>query len=251
MNFARSAASALALALAATPALAFDITDMSDAEREAFRTEVREFLMENPQVILEAVDALEQRQAADQAQADEELVAAHSEAIFEDGYSWVGGNPDGDITIVEFMDYRCGYCRRAKEEVEELVENDGDIRFVLKEFPILGEASMIASRFAIATKNVAGDDAYKSVHDALMAMSGEPNETALKRLAGTLGLDADAIIAEMESDAVTEEITSVRELAQQLQVRGTPTFVMGDELIRGYVTLDQMRTIVEDAREAG
>ncbi|ETX16520.1 DSBA oxidoreductase [Roseivivax halodurans JCM 10272] len=251
MNFARSAASALALAFAAVPAAAFDITDMTDAEREAFRTEVREYLMENPQVILEAVDALEQQQAADQAQADGELVAAHSNAIFEDGYSWVGGNPDGDITVVEFMDYRCGYCRRAKDEVEQLVESDGNIRFILKEFPILGEASMTASRFAIAAKNVGGDEAYKSVHDALMAMSGEPSETALKRIAGTLGLDADAVMDEMDSDAVTEEIASVRELAQQLQIRGTPTFVMGDELIRGYVTIDQMRAIVEDAREAG
>ncbi|SLN27602.1 Disulfide bond formation protein D precursor [Roseivivax jejudonensis] len=246
----RTAAAALALATA-TPAVAFDITDMTDSEREAFRTEVREFLMENPQVILEAVDALEAQQAAEQAEADSELIAANAEAIFDDGYSWVGGNPDGDITVVEFMDYRCGYCRRAKEEVEQLVESDGNIRLVLKEFPILGEASLLSSRFAVATQNVAGDDAYKSVHDALMAMSNEPNETALERLANTLGLDADAIFAEMESDAVTEELQSVRALAQELQINGTPTFVMGEELVRGYVTLDQMRQIVADAREAG
>ncbi|SFE00087.1 DsbA family protein [Roseivivax sediminis] len=245
----RSAAAVLALC--ATPAVAFDITDMTDAEREAFRAEVRSYLMENPEVILEAVETLESRQAAQQAQADSELVAEHSEAIFDDGYSWVGGNPDGDVTVVEFMDYRCGYCRRAKEEVEQLVESDGNIRFILKEFPILGEASVIASRFAVATRNVAGDEAYKQVHDALMSMSGEPSEVALERLAGTLGLDADAIMAEMESDAVREELQSVRSLAQDLAINGTPTFVMGDELVRGYVTIDQMREIVAEAREAG
>ena len=147
------------------------------------------------------------------------------------------------------MDYRCGYCRRAKEEVEQLVESDGNIRFVLKEFPILGEASVIASRFAVATRNVAGDEAYKQVHDALMSMSGEPSEVALERLAGTLGLDADAIMAEMESDAVREELQSVRSLAQDLAINGTPTFVMGDELVRGYVTIDQMREIVATGRE--
>ena len=245
------AGAALGLSLVAQQALAFDITDMSDAEREAFRSEVRAYLMENPEVILEAVDALEQRQMAQQAEADNDLVANNAEAIFEDGYSWVGGNPDGDITVVEFMDYRCGYCRRAKEEVEELIESDGNIRFVLKEFPILGEASTLASRFAIATRRVAGDEAYKSVHDALMTLSGDPTEPVLTRMANTLGLDADAIMTEMNSPDIDEEIAEVRALAQTLQINGTPTFVMGDELVRGYVTLDQMRQIVADEREAG
>ncbi len=248
----RPAAAALAVTVAATsPATAFDITEMSDAERESFRSEVREFLMENPEVILEAVDALEQRQAAQQAQADEELVAENAEALYDDGFSWVGGNPEGDVTVVEFMDYRCGYCRRAKDEVEKLVESDGNIRLILKEFPILGEASMVSSRFAVATREVEGDEAYKAVHDALMTMSGEPSEAVLTRLAETLDLDAGAILAEMDSEEITQELRETRALAQRLQINGTPTFVMGDELVRGFVTLDQMREIVADAREAG
>ena len=104
------------------------------------------------------------------------------------------------------MDYRCGYCRRAAPDVESLVAGDGNIRFVLKEFPILGEQSMIASRFAIATKQVAGEDAYKAVHDALIAYKGEINETALTRMAGTLGLEAGPILDSMDSDAVSEVI---------------------------------------------
>ncbi|ETX29103.1 DsbA family protein [Roseivivax isoporae] len=244
------AASALSLALAA-PALAFDITDMTDAEREAFRAEVRTYLMENPEVILEAVNALEARQATEQAEADQQLVSRNMDALIEDGFSWVGGNPDGDVTVVEFMDYRCGYCRRAKAEVEELVSNDGNIRFILKEFPILGEASLASSRFATATQIVAGDEAYKSVHDALMEFTAEPTEAAFLSIADTLGLDGQAIVAEMDSDAVTDRLRQTRELAQKLQINGTPTFVMGDELVRGYVTLDQMRDIVADARENG
>lgn len=243
-------ASALALTLAG-PAVAFDITDMTEEERTAFREEVRSYLMENPEVILEAVDALEARQAADQQQADKQLVAEHSDAIYEDGRSWVGGNPDGDVTVVEFMDYRCGYCRRAKAEVEELVSSDGDIRFVLKEFPILGEESVTMSRFAVATRNVAGDEAYKSVHDALMALEGSPSETTLRRLAETLGLDADAILEAMSAPEVTSELKANHELAQTLQINGTPGFVMGGELVRGYVPLDDMRGIVEDARSEG
>jgi protein-disulfide isomerase len=243
---------ALAL-LTGTTALAqnIDVTDMSDSERDAFRAEVRSYLMENPEVIIEAVNALEARQAQAEAQAAEAAVGDNTDAIFNDGVSWVGGNPDGDITVVEFMDYRCGYCRRAKAEVEELVASDGNIRFVLKEFPILGEASLTMSRFAIAAKNVAGDEAYKQVHDAMMELTADPTEDALRGVAEELSLDADAIIAEMGSDAVNSQIAETRALAEELAIRGTPTFVMGDELVRGYVSLEEMQEIVAAERQEG
>ena len=149
------------------------------------------------------------------------------EELINDGYSWVGGNPDGDITLVEFMDYRCGYCRRAVPEVATLLETDGNIRLVIKEFPILGDGSVQSSRFAIATKHVAGDDAYKQVHDALLAFSGEPTEVSLRRISDGLGLDSDAIIAAMDSDQVTDEISRTRALAQKMQISGTPVFRSG------------------------
>ncbi len=149
------AATALITALS-TPAFAFDITAMTEDERAMFRAEVRSYLLDNPEVIMEAVAALEAKQAAAQADAEKNMVAANAKMLFDDGYSWVGGNPDGDITVIEFSDYRCGYCRKAMKEVEELVESDGNIRFILKEFPILGEASLVSSRFAIAALTVAG-----------------------------------------------------------------------------------------------
>lgn len=237
----------LALSLAA-PAQAFDLTSMSAEEREAFRAEVRAYLMENPEVIIEAVNQMEARQAQQQAADDLALVSTNAEAIFNDGFSWVGGNPEGDVTMVEFMDYRCGYCRKAYSEVEQLLESDGNIRLIVKEFPILGEASTISSRFAIATKQVAGGEAYKAVHDALIAFAGEPSTPALQRLAEGLGLDGAAIIAAMDSEEVNREITETRALAQRLQIRGTPTFVMGGQLVRGYVPLDAMQQIVDDER---
>lgn len=248
----KPALTALALTLAGgATAQTIDVTDMSEAERGAFRAEVRAYLMENPEVIIEAVNALEARQAEQEAAAAEQALTANSDAIFNDGMSWVGGNPEGDITVVEFMDYRCGYCRRAKDEVEALVAGDGNIRFVLKEFPILGEASVIMSRFAIATGNVAGEAAYKQVHDALMEMTSEPSEAALRRLAGGFDLDADAILAEMNSEAVTRQIAETRQVAEQLAIRGTPTFVMGDQLVRGYVSLEEMQEIVAAERQEG
>ncbi|RBI87124.1 DsbA family protein [Rhodosalinus halophilus] len=240
----------LAAALAAAPAAALDLTDMTEAEREAFRAEVRAYLLDNPEVIMEAVAVLEEREAAAQEAADREMVKAHAEEIFDDGYSWVGGNPDGDVTLVEFIDYRCGYCRRAHDEVNELVESDGDIRLVIKEFPILGPDSLASSRFAIATKQVAGDEAYHAAKEALIRMTGEVNEVTLTRLAESLGLDADEILLQMQSPDVDEVIARTRALAQRLGISGTPTFVLPDRMVRGYVPLENMREIVADVREA-
>lgn len=248
--FTRTAtAAATALALLGAPAQAFDISAMSDAERAAFGEQVREYILENPDLILEAIDLLEQQQQQAEAARDDVLVAEHLEELQNDGYSWVGGNPDGDITLVEFMDYRCGYCRRAAPEVEKLLESDGNIRLVIKEFPILGEASVLSSRFAVATKQVAGADAYKQVHDSLIAFGGEPNEVALRRLAEGLSLDADAIFAKMDSEEVTAELRQTRALAQKMAISGTPTFVLGNELLRGYLPADQMEIMVAEIRE--
>jgi len=243
-------AAGLAAALPAT-AQDFDFSAMTPEQREAFGTQVREYLLENPQVIMEAVNALENRQAEQQAVADQQIVADNADALFRDGFSYVGGNPDGDITIVEFSDYRCGYCRRAFPEVEELIESDGNIRFIMKEFPILGEASVTSSRFAIATLMEAGDEAYKAVHDALITLEGEPSEPVLRRLADTLGLDAEAIIARMSDEEVTRRIQETRELATRLQINGTPSFVFGDQMLRGYVPLDGMRQLVDQIRSEG
>ena len=245
----RHAAMALVgLSLITGPVQALDLNDMSDAEKAEFGTQVREYLLQNPEVILEAINILEQRNAAAEAVADQELVAANAEDLFNDGYSWVGGNPDGDITLVEFMDYRCGYCRRAVPEVDALLAEDGNIRLIIKEFPILGEASMISSRFAVATKHVAGADAYKQVHDALLEFTGEPTEVTLRRLSDGLGLETDDIIAAMDSDAVSKEIAQTRELAQRMRISGTPSFVLGTELLRGYLPAEQMQQIADGVR---
>ncbi|MBY6047139.1 DsbA family protein [Vannielia litorea] len=241
---------AATLALTALPAAAFEIGEMSDAERETFRAEIRAYLLDNPEVLMEAIGVLEERQAAEQAQGDVALVANHADALFNDGYSYVGGNPDGDITIVEFMDYRCGYCKKAFPEVESLIEADGNIRFIVKEFPILGEQSVVASRFAIATLQVAGPEAYKSVHDAMMQMRGDYNEAALTALAEKAGTDPAPILAAMNSDEVSAVIAENRTLAQAMQISGTPTFVLEDQMLRGYVPLQAMTNIVDEVRDA-
>lgn len=242
-----TATSLLALSLA-LPATALDLSQMSQEERANFRAEIRAYLLDNPEVIMEAVAALEEREQAAQAQADINLVSDNADELFNDGYSFVGGNPDGDITLVEFLDYRCGFCKRAHGEVAKLLETDGNIRLIVKELPILGEQSVLASRFTVAAKQLEGGAAYKALHDALMEMNGDVNIRTLKRMASTFGLDADAIEARMDDEAVTDEIRRTRALAQRLQITGTPTFVLQDELLRGYLPYDQMQALVEEKR---
>ena len=235
-------------ALAALPALAFDIGGMSDEERANFRAEIRAYLLENPEVLMEAIAVLEERQAQEQQQADQDLVASNRGALFDDGYSWIGGNPNGDVTIVEFVDYRCGFCRRAHPEVTELIETDGNIRLVMKEFPILGEQSLLASRFAIAVQQTAGAEAYEAVHNALILMRGEVNDASLEALAKEAGVDAEAVFTQMESPEVDSVIAQNRALAQALGITGTPTFVFEDTLVRGYMPLAEMSDLVSDVR---
>lgn len=232
----------------ALPAAAMDITAMTPEEREVFRDEVRAYLMDDPQVIIEAVNQLEDRQAEAAARADIDLVKDNAEALFNDGYSYVGGNPDGDITLVEFLDYRCGYCKKSHPEVAKMLATDGNIRLIVKEFPILGEQSTLASQFSIAVKNTAGGDAYKNVTDALMSMNADINMATLTRLANTFGLDMAAIEDAMDGPQVAEEIAKTRALAQKLRITGTPTFVLHDELLRGYLPYDQMMMVVDDKR---
>lgn len=233
----------------ALPAAATDLGALSEAERTAFRAEVRAYLLENPEVLMEAIAALEARQAEQQAQGDAALLAANAADLYDDAKSWVGGNPDGSVTIVEFADYRCGYCRKAHPEVMDLLGADGDIRYIVKEFPILGEQSVLASRFAISVLNQAGPEAYRAVHDQLYTgFRGDVTPETLDRLATDLGLDAAAILEGMTAPEVEAVIAANHALAQRLQISGTPTFVIGDQMVRGYVPLETLAAIVSDER---
>lgn len=232
------------IAIAATAAQSSDLTDMTDQEREALRKEIRAYLLENPTVLVEAIEVLNSMEAEQTAVADSELVAANAELLFGDGDSWVGGNPEGDIVMVEFIDYRCGYCRRAYNDVETLIANDGNIRFIVKEFPILGQESLNSARLAIAVFQTHGNAAYKAVHDALISFTGPVDDDFARRFAADHQLDVDAIISRANSPAVDSVIAANHDLAGRLGIEGTPAFVFGDLLFRGWLPLEEMEKIV-------
>ncbi|WP_410218342.1 DsbA family protein [Paracoccus sp. (in: a-proteobacteria)] len=241
-----SAALLLAAApLLAAPAQAFDISAMTTEEREAFNQAVRDYLMENPEVLIESINVLESRQAEASAQNDVDIVAKHQDAIFQDGHSWIGGNPDGDLTMVEFIDYRCGVCRQFNQEVHDAVEEDGNIRLILKEFPILGEDSEQSSRFAIAVHQLAGDQAYAAAHEALITLRAPATAEALRGIAQQIGVDADQVMERMEAAPVTEVLRKNHELGQQMAIQGTPTFIIGEQMLRGVPRAGVAATIAD------
>lgn len=233
-----------AMMMTSTVALA----QMTETEREAFRAEVRAFLLEEPEVLVEAMEVLQMQQEQNAAQRDLAMLRDNAELIYRDPNSWAGGNLEADLTIVEFVDYRCGYCRKAHDEVAELVESDGNIRLVLKEFPILGEQSLMASQFAIAVRQLHGDDVYKAAHDALITMRGDVVPDTLARLAGDLGLDPSPIADKMKTPEVQAIIDANHALGTMMEINGTPTFVIDETMVRGYVPLQGMRQIVDGQR---
>jgi len=227
---------------------AMDINNLTNADRKVLQKEIRRYILENPDIIFEAADIVRKREAALEVQEDEELIQSNFNEIFYDNYSYVGGNPDGDITIVEFVDYKCGYCRKAAELVRELIAKDDNIRFVVKEFPILGEASLVSSKFAIAVKNIGGPEKYKVAHDILLALTAEPTEIYLRRIAKELELNPEELFEAMQSDLVAQEIDQTGELAQKLQISGTPTFILGDQFLRGFVPLEILSKAIHSER---
>jgi protein-disulfide isomerase len=246
----RVAAFALAT-MAPLGAGALDLDSLDDGQRAAFRAEVRAYLLENPEVLLEAIAVLEERQSAAQSDDEATLIAANAQALFENPTAWAGGNPEGDVTLVEFLDYNCGFCRRAHPEVMELLEFDDNVRLVLIEMPILGPDSELAARFALAVRQTAGDAAYGEVHDRLMGSTGPVGAAVLTRVAVDMGLDMAVLEPVMQGPEVTAILGENLALAQRLGISGTPTFVVGDRMLRGYVPLADMLDIVDEVRDEG
>jgi protein-disulfide isomerase len=225
------------------------LSDMTETEREALRTEIRAYLLDYPEVLMEAINILEARRKADTRQADAALIAASSEQLYNDPDSWVFGNPDGDVTLVEFADYRCGYCKKAHPEVRELLKRDPNIRLVVKEYPILGPDSMAAARMALAALDL--DPAnFEALNDALMRFEGQLTEATAYQIASRVGYDIAALKKRAASAEIEARIGDNYALARTLGLQGTPSFILGNQIIRGYLPIDRMLAAVAEARAA-
>ena len=235
--------------VAAAPAAAqTDIGNMTPEERAAFGAEVRAYLLANPEVLTEVVDELTRQREEAQAAADRELIAAYAEQLYEDPRDYVAGNPEGDVTVVEFLDHNCPYCKKAHPEVLQLLEQDPNVRLVVKEFPILGPASIAASQVAMAALEQ-DPDLYPEFYETLMSHQGKVNERSVYSIAEGVGYDIDELEEAASATEIGDRIKANYQLGARLGIEGTPGFVIGDRGIRGYVSADELAAAVEAARE--
>lgn len=232
----------MAAVTAAALALPAQAQDLDEAALEAL---ILETIRNNPEIVMEAIQVLQEREAEAQALASAEALRAQQAALQNDPNAPIWGNPDGDVTIVEFFDYNCGFCRRVFPNVKELVEGDGNIRVVMREWPILGEESVFAARAALASRK---QDKYTEFHNALMAHEGRASEANVLTIADDLGMDIDQLREDMNGAEVDAHIAVSRQLTQSLGLNGTPAFVFGDQLVPGAIELDQMKDLVASQR---
>jgi protein-disulfide isomerase len=234
-------AAALGLAMSlGTPAGAGELTP-EEVKRLAL-----EAILENPEIVMEAVDLLREREEAAQAEATRATIAELGDALSHDPDAPVLGNPEGDVTVVEFFDYNCPYCKRASTEIRALIEGDANLRVVYREWPILGEGSLFAARAALAAR---AQGRYEDLHWALMADQTRKDAAAVLRIARSVGIDTDRLQADMNDPAIDAHIARSNELAQSLGFTGTPSFVVGQQAVFGFVPAAELQKLVAAARD--
>jgi len=233
-----------------SPAKSEALATFSPEQKQELGKIIKEYLLANPEIFLEAQSALESKMEKEQAEKLKVAIAENAGEIYRDPKADVAGNPNGDITVVEFFDYNCGYCKRGLHDVIKLVEGDPKVRVVFKELPILSKGSEEASRVAIAAGR---QGKYWDMHKAMLEAKGQMNEANALAIATKLGLDIDKLKKDMASPEVEAEIKKSEALAKKMGVNGTPHFLVGDRAIPGAPEdlHDQLAKNVSELRKAG
>lgn len=218
----------------------------SDMPQDEFDRRIHDYLMNHPEVIILAVQELEARKERDALNDAQETLKARADEIFRNPGSPVGGNAQGDVTLVEFFDYNCPYCRRMAPILMEAEAADPQLRIVFKEFPILGPSSEFAAKVALASQR---QGKYEAFHHALMTVKQKVDESVVLATAASAGLDVARLKADMQDPAIQAEIEHNLALATALRITGTPGFVIGDQILRGATELNVLQAMVGQARK--
>jgi protein-disulfide isomerase len=211
---------------------------------------VHNYLTKNPEILVEMTTELDKRNQEEQAAQQEKVISENADAIFRSPLAYVAGNKDGDVTVVEFFDYNCGFCRRALPDLVKLIDNDDKVRVVFKELPIFGDESEGAAKAALAAGK---QGKYFEMHQKLFTESGKADKDKVLRVAGELGLDIPKLEKDMEDPSVKQALDEAKELAQKLGLQGTPLYLIGDRVIPGAPDdlYDQLTAKVTEVREKG
>jgi protein-disulfide isomerase len=232
--------------LVTAPARAGDA--LTPEQKQAVEQVVHDYLLKNPELMIEVMRAAEAKITQQKADDARQAIAAKRDELLADTTSPVGGNPKGDVTIVEFFDYSCPYCKQVEPLIESLVKEDPKIRIVYKEFPVLGPGSVFASHMALAALK---QQRYAAFHDAMMATKGQITEDVVLRVAAASGVNVEKAKQVVNAPDIDAVIKRNFALAEALEINGTPAFVIGDVLVPGATNMDMLKKLVEDARKAG
>jgi protein-disulfide isomerase len=235
--------------LAPLSAGAADAPPISDAQRTSIEGVVHDYLLKHPEVIIQAVEAYQANLQADKDKAAKEALTKRESDLLHDPATQVLGNAASDCAIVEFFDNQCPYCQANEPEIQKLLKDDGKVKLVLKEFPILGPISLVASKAALASVK---QGKYPQFHEALLAHKGHYDKAALvDEIAKSVGLNIDQLHKDMDSPEIQAEIDKNLELGRALDINGTPGFVIGDQIIGGASSVDELKKYIDDACKKG
>lgn len=241
---------AAALALACTVSIPLPALALDAKQKEEIGAYIKEYLLANPEILVGMQEALQQKQMLAQQQQAETAIAENQKAIFNAKYDISLGNPDGNVTIVEFFDYNCGYCKRALSDMDAILEADKNVRFVLKEFPILGPDSLAAHKVSAAFR-VLAPEKYGDFHRALLGGEGRATEESAIEVAGKFGVSEADIRKAMAEKPDDDAVRDTYSLAQSLGITGTPSYVISNEAVFGAVGVDELRDKVANVRSCG
>ena len=216
--------------------------ELNSGQIEEINRLIYDYLMANPEVIVDSVQKLREKAEISQREEGAKNLVAFRDQLENDPMTPVVGNRNGDITIVEFFDYRCGYCKTTLSVIRQLLAEDSGVRLVMKELPILSTESVIAARAALSADK---QGKYFSFHNALMTARGSLDKEQVMEIAAQSGLDVEKLAIDMATPQVTAQVDANRELAANLNIRGTPTFVIGDQILPGAIDIDALRQIIE------
>jgi protein-disulfide isomerase len=223
-------------------------TELSDDERAEVEATIRNYLIAKPEIIRDAINELQRKEDEAARAAQASIIKDNNATLFDSANEVVLGNPKGDVTLVEFFDYNCGYCRRAHADMKLLIEEDPNLRIVLKEFPILGEGSVAAAQVAVAVLLTAPDK-YAAFHDMLISEKGQVDGAKALSIAQDLGLDPEALKVKASSDEAKANITEVRDLAAKLDLTGTPSYATKLKVVVGAVGFDALKQEIQAVRD--
>ena len=224
---------------------------LNDAQKASVEQIVRDYLMKNPEVIQEAIAELERRQQETQRTAQATALREYGPALFNSPAGNVVGNPAGNVTLVEFFDYNCGYCKRALGDLQALTKADPNLRVVLKDFPVLGPESLAASKVALAAKQQLVGDKLFDYHSRLLNSRGTVTGERAMAVAKEMGLDMARIARDVDGPEVRTALAENAMLGEKLNLTGTPAYVIGDEIVSGAVGVEPLKGAIESVRRCG